>query len=334
MPVDGICFSTLPVLCFLGLLVLMDSFKLVTRTTVLLSIGVGVLTAFVALQINTGLLDRLEMSLPAYRRYGGPVIEETAKALWIVVLVRARRLGFLVDAAIHGFAVGTGFALVENVHYLRTLSDASVLLWIVRGFGTAILHGSTTAIFATLAKGLTDRHGSASLPLFVGPLALAILIHSTFNHFVLPPLAMTALLLVVMPLLFIFVFEQSEKATRRWLGTSFDSRLELLDLILSGDVRQTHVGSYLQSLRDRFPPVVVGDMLCFLRIHLELSMRAKTQLLAREAGTKLEIGDEVRANFEELEYLERSIGRTGRLALAPFLASSPRDLLVLRLLGK
>jgi len=334
MPLAGISLSTLPVIAFLALLVLMDSFKLVTRMAVLRSILVGMLAALVALQVNTWVLERTGIGLPVFKRYLGPVIEETAKTLWIVLLLRRRRLGFMVDAAIHGFAVGTGFALVENVHYLRSLGDASILLWIVRGFGTAILHGSTTAMFATLAKGLAERRDSVALPFFAGPLVLAIIIHSIFNHFVLPPLVMTALLLIVMPLLFIFVFEQSEKATREWIGTSFDSRLELLDLILRGDVRRTHVGSYLQSLRDRFPPLVVADMLCFLRIHLELSMRAKAQLMAREAGATLEIGDDVRANFDELEYLKKSIGPTGCLALAPFLTSSARDLWELQVLGK
>ena len=41
------------------------------------------------------------------------------KALIVVVLIRTHRIGFLVDAAILGFAVGTGFALVENLYYLR-----------------------------------------------------------------------------------------------------------------------------------------------------------------------------------------------------------------------
>ena len=52
------------------------------------------------------------------------------------------------DAAIYGFAVGTGFALVENVYYLLSLPGAPAALWIVRGFGTAVMHGGTTAILA------------------------------------------------------------------------------------------------------------------------------------------------------------------------------------------
>ena len=332
MPIGGALLSVIPVIAFLVLLVLMDSFKLITRLTVLRSLLVGALTAFVALYVNTWMLDRTGVDLPIFRRYLSPVIEESAKALSIVFLVRSRRIGFMVDAAIHGFAVGAGFALVENVHYLRMMHDAGVFLWIVRGFGTAIIHGSTTAIFATLAKSLSDRRGTAALSVFLPPLGLAIVIHALFNHFVLPPLAMTALLLVVMPLLFIVVFEQSEKATRGWIGMSFDSRMELLELILSGEVHDSHVGTYLQSLRDRFPPVIVADMLCYLRIYSELSMRAKAMHIAREAGLKVQVGADVHANIEELKYLGKSIGRTGRLALAPFLGSSAHDVWEMRAL--
>src|SRR4029450_12099079 len=90
-------------------------------------------------------------------RYVAPVTEETAKALLIAVLISSARVGFLVDAAVQGFAVGTGFALVENLTYLRSLPDATVTLWIVRGLGTAVLQGATTAIFAMLSKTLADR---------------------------------------------------------------------------------------------------------------------------------------------------------------------------------
>ena len=69
-------------------------------------------------------------------------------------MLRQRRLGFLVDAALVGFAVGTGFALVENLEYLRWSRNERFVLWLVRGFGPAILHGAMTALFAILVKSL------------------------------------------------------------------------------------------------------------------------------------------------------------------------------------
>jgi hypothetical protein len=75
-------------------------------------------------------------------------------------------------------------------------------------------------------------------------------------------------------------------------------------------------------------------MLCLLRIHLELSLRAKGILIARAAGVEVPLDEEVRANFEEMRYLERSIGKTGRLAILPLRRTSGRDLWQLHVLGK
>src|SRR4030042_818092 len=72
-----------------------------------------------------------------------------------------RRVGFLVDAAIAGFAVGAGFAAAENLQYFVTLGPSSLLLWVVRGFGTALMHGSAPAVLAILAKLLGARHGGS-----------------------------------------------------------------------------------------------------------------------------------------------------------------------------
>ena len=321
----GIPLSLLPVLTFLGLLFGMDSFKLVPPRALARSLLAGCVAAALALWLNTLILQALAVELGVYRRYDAPVLEELVKSLFVIFLIRTNRVGFMVDAAIHGFAVGAGFALVENVHSLLTLGDSSIFLWIVRGFGTAVMHGSTMAIFATLSKSIADRRGGGARAYVPGLLA-AILLHSLFNHFFLPPLAMTVLMLVVLPLLVILVFERSERVTRAWLGTGFDSHLELLECIWSGDVRDSRVGQYLQSLRGRFAPAVVGDMLCYLQVYLELSMRAKAQLIARQAGIQVARGADVQENLSELHFLEKSIGRTGQLALQPLLGSTRREI--------
>jgi RsiW-degrading membrane proteinase PrsW (M82 family) len=330
----GIPLSLTPVLTFLVLLILMDSFKLVSLRSILQTLFVGGLVAMACLVINTSLLDGFHLDPTLFRRYLAPIIEELAKSFYVAYLIRAQKLGFVVDAAIHGFAIGAGFALVENVTYLYMLGHTGILLWLVRGFGTAVMHGSTTAIFATVSKSLAERGDAPRFRIFLPGLLLAVTIHSFFNHFALHPMIMTLLLLTVLPLLVIVIFEQSEKATRNWLGTGFDSDLELLDLVITGDVRESRVGTYLESLRHRFPPSIVGDMLCYLRIHLELAMRAKAQLIAQEAGMTLDVGEDVKANFEELRYLEKAIGVTGKLAMHPFLKINNRDLWQLSMLRK
>jgi RsiW-degrading membrane proteinase PrsW (M82 family) len=321
-----VAVALLPVLLFLGLLVFLDSFKLVSLRSVLFALLAGAVAALVGAEANGWLLDATGLATPTFSRYVAPLVEETLKALWVVALVRRGRVGFLVDAAILGFAVGAGFALVENVEYLRALAAPSLLLWLVRGFGTAVLHGATTAVFALVAKMLADRHPGRPVLALVPGLLAAACVHSLYNHFLVSPLLAAGVILVGLPLLVVAVFERSERATREWLGVGLDSDLELVESIASGQALQTRLGEYLRSLKTRFPGEVVADMLCLLRIQAELAIRAKGLLLAREAGLEAPVGDDVRANLRELRYLEKSIGRTGLLALKPVLRQNARDL--------
>jgi RsiW-degrading membrane proteinase PrsW (M82 family) len=327
-----IAAALLPVLLFLGLLVLLDSFKLVSLRAVLMALAAGALAALLGSPFNAWLLAVSGASPSFLSRYLAPPLEEALKALFVVWLLRRGRIGFLVDAAILGFAVGAGFALVENVEYLRALEGRGLGLWLVRGLGTAILHGATTAIFAILAKGLVDRHPErAPVALLPGFLA-AVAIHSAYNHQLLAPAVSTAVLLLGLPLLVILVFEQSEARTREWMGVGLDTDLEVVESIVSGDALDSRVGHYLRALRARFPGEVVVDMLCLLRIQAELAIRAKGLLLAREAGLDVMVGDDVRDRLRELRYLERSIGRTGLLAMKPIARRDARALWQVHLL--
>lgn len=325
--------ALVPVLAFLAALVLMDSYKLVPLRAVLRAVVVGALAAVACGASSAALLEATGVEVSVYSRYFAPPLEELAKAAWIAWLILRRKVGFLVDAAILGFAVGAGFALVENVEYLRALETPNLLVWAVRGFGTAVLHGAATAIFAILGKSLVDRRAETEVLDLVPGFVVAVAIHSVYNHFLLPPLAATAILLALLPPLVILAFGRSEQATREWLGLGMDTDVELLQSIRSGQIGGTRVGGYLRSLTSRFPGPVVADMLCLLRIHLELSIRAKGLLLAREAGLPVVVGADVRANLDELRYLEKAIGPTGLLAMKPIRRQSSRDLWQLHVLA-
>jgi RsiW-degrading membrane proteinase PrsW (M82 family) len=326
--------SLVPVLVYLGALVVLDSFKLVAFGSVLRSIFVGAVAAGLCLLANNRLIEALAIDPRLYARTTAPVLEEIVKAAYLIALIRFHRVGFAVDAAIHGFAVGAGFAFVENVYYLRTLEGAVTSVWMVRGFGTATLHGSATAILAIWTKTLVDRHGAKAWWPYVPGLLAATTLHTLFNQMPLPQMAATVVIVLVFPLAVAWVFARSERATRAWLGSGFDADVQVLEIVESGEFRESRIARYLESLRHRFPPAVVADMLCLLRVHHELAIRAKSILLAREAGVEVPVGEEVRTKLAELEYLERSVGKTGQLALAPLLTARGRERWQLSLLGK
>jgi hypothetical protein len=258
-------------------------------------------------------------------RYVAPPIEETLKAAWVAWLIARRRVGFMVDAAIVGFAVGTGFALVENIYYLRTLETHNIAVSIVRGLGTAIMHGGTTAIYGIITRTLVDRSGGRWTSYLPG-LALVIVVHSLFNHFLLSPVLSTIVLHVLLPVILVAAFWESERIMRRWLGRQMDVDIELLELMSSGALTDSRVGRYVADLRRQVGPSVVVDMLCYLRIRTELAISAKGILMMKEAGFKPAAPEGTREKFVELKHLEKNIGVTGRLAMKPLLHQSTHDL--------
>ena len=323
-----------PVACFLGVLVALDSYKLVSLKRIVAIIAAGASMAGMAYWINGAILERFDMTFVTLTRYVAPPIEEFLKAALVVGLIRTHRIGFLVDAAIVGFATGAGFAMVENLLYLRLAPDAPLGAWLVRGFGTAIMHGGATAILGVMGLAMVERAGRAGIVAFVPGFAVAVLLHSAFNHFFFSPLTSTVGIAVMVPLILQFVFARSEAAMGKWLGTGFDADTEMLELIGSGKLSDSPVGRYLHQLKEKFEGPVVADLVCYLRLHTELALRAKGILMMRESGFEVPIDEPTREKFAEMRYLEKSIGATGRLALQPMLHMSHKDLWQLYMLGK
>ena len=316
----------LPVLIFLIVLLYLDSYKLVGFRTVLWVILAGALLPIVGYWMNGYLIDILGWDFTFYSRFAAPIIEEGLKASVMIFLFRTNRIGFLVDSAILGFAVGAGFGVVENFYYLYMASDAHIAVWVVRGFGTAIMHGGVMALFGVMAQTLTERSMRINPLLYVPGFIVAITIHSAFNHFPGTPILTTLGTLLVLPPILLVVFKNSARSMHEWLEVDFDEDALLLEQINSGEFAKTRIGQFLEDLKQKFPGPVVVDMLCYLRLYTELALRAKGVLMMRENGLDTPVGERTRAKFEEMHYLEKSIGKTGCLAMSPFLQMTRKDL--------
>jgi len=324
--------SVVPVFLFLGALVLLDSYKLIALRSILLAVAAGAVAAVAGYFVNISLMESLGLDLKRYTIYVSPVVEELLKAAYLVWLLRRNKVGFVVDAATYGFAVGTGFAFLENIYYLPVYPNPTIWTWFVRGFGTALMHSGTTAIVAMISRRLLDRAKSFRLSLMLPGLAVAIVLHSLYNQFLVAPLLATGLIVLVFPYIVMFLFNQSERQTKSWLGTGFDTDQELLRVMRAGQLSDTPTGKYLSGLRASYPPEVIVDMMCLLRLRAELGIKAKGILLMREAGFEPEPDPQIRGKLEEVGSLEQSIGRTGMLALKPFIHTSTQDLWQINLL--
>jgi protease PrsW len=315
-----------PIILFLVFLWMMDSFQLVRKWLIIAAIVAGVASAIAAIFVNLSLFGWLDLSSAAFSRFVAPVSEEILKILFLVYLIGARKTGFMVDAAILGFAVGAGFAIMENLYYMNALTEAGLLTWFVRGFGTAIMHGGTTAIAAVISKNLFDRKEWPAFFAILPGLLAAILLHALFNLFIFPPLTSALIVLLILPPLFIMIFKHSEQTTRNWLGTGLDSDMEILRILMAGSLSQSKLGDYLHTIQEKFSPAVTGDIICYLRIYLELSIKAKGILIMKENGFPPKPDPEIEAQLSELHYLEKQIGKTGKLAIQPLLKLNNSDL--------
>ncbi|HEY0300929.1 MAG TPA: PrsW family glutamic-type intramembrane protease, partial [Rhizomicrobium sp.] len=275
---------------------------------------------------NGYLLRALAVDYSDYSHFVGPAVEETLKALALIVFFARNRIGFMIDALILGFAVGTGFGVFENVYYLYSFQDAALGDWIIRGFGTAIQHGGATAIFAMLSQSLIERRGALRPWHFIPGLAIAIAAHVAYNLLQDTPMIAALAILVGLPPLFYLVFAKSEHAVHQWLVHDYESHEQLLADIESGRFLHSEAGRFILSLTRKFSKAVVDDIFAYLKLHTQLVLLAEKLRLAREKGEPVPAAPRIREDLRRLKELERRIGRAAMLALWPHLHFSRREL--------
>ncbi len=321
-----ILLSLLPVISFLILLIFLDSYKLIKPIRIVLFILSGIFIGILGLAINLTLLKFHLISQNHLIRFLAPISEEILKAIIPIYLIRKNKIAFFVDAAIIGFAVGSGFAIFENLYYLANLQVNNLFFWIIRGFGTAIMHGGTTAIFSILSI-LQIGKQQTKMTLIFGPgLIFIFIIHLIFNNMVINPLLEIILQILIFPIILMLIFSKSERDMKKWLQIGFDTNMEMLTSLKSSDFKNTKSGKYLIGISANLPPEIIFDIHCYLITYLELAIRSKGVLMMKETGFIPEIEDDIRDKFNELKYLENSIGKTGKKIIEPLLNISVKEL--------
>jgi len=321
----NIIVAILPVFLFLLILYLLDSYKLVRYPTLIFSFILGTISAAIALVSNLIIQNKLGIGFDSYSKYIAPIVEELCKTLMIVILIKKKKAGFLIDAGIYGFTIGAGFGVAENVYYLLTTEDSNFLLWIFRGLGTAIMHSGNAAIISILIMGAFGRERN----LFRGiipALVITIVLHSIYNQFDFYPLYHVAAVAVLVPVCLIFIFNLNKKQLQHWLEMEFYSEAELLVMMGKGEFSHSKAGVYLKSLKEHFPSEVIVDMYCFMHLYFELSIAFKRNLMLSENELPSLPVEGAEVKLKELKQLIKNIGKSGELALAPVVRITYRDL--------
>ena len=330
-----IVVSLIPVFLFLVLLLYLDSLKLVNKYILLICLLWGLVSALLSFLANTFLIRHYQIPFEFYSGFIAPFVEELLKMTILLILIRKNRIGFMIDAAIYGFGIGSAFALAENLFYLFHFAgtESNLMVWITRGFGTALMHGGTTAIFGIMTMSALNRQANLFIAVMLGIL-IAVFIHGIYNQFLISPLLSTLVIVILIPVVISLIFQNSEKHIRNWLEMEFDSEVRLLKMIRKGRFSETKSGEFLRSIKNHFHKEIVFDMYCFISLYLELSIKAKSLMMLKENDMTITPDPEIPDKLRELKSLRKSIGKSGYLAISPILRMNRKDIWKLSLLAQ
>jgi RsiW-degrading membrane proteinase PrsW (M82 family) len=325
--------ALVPVLAMLAVFVWLDAFKLMSVPEILLLLLLGGVAAVVAYPISGRFLDTLPIGFSTYSRFVAPWIEEALKAALMIGLFRFNRIGYKLDAVISGFAIGAGFSLVENVIYLTIFPFYGAGTWLVRGLGTAVMHGTTLAILAAVAHELAERETRESagdfdfhLWWFVPGYLIAVAIHTAFNQFPDRPLLAMAGAIILAPLAILALFRFGQSEAERWLSAESLAHHAQVDALRAGEWPQGPSAAKVAALAERLGPEGTKRVRRYWELEAWLVAQAEDAMIEQEAGEAKIDSTEIRAALAELSGLRRALGRSTTTALNALLPFSRNDL--------
>ena len=151
---------------------------------VLICFGWGLVAFALSFIVNRFCIDILGATRTFVATRTAPFVEEVFKAGILVYLARRAKLTYFVDGAIYGFAVGIGFAAIENLRYIQLYPDNSLATVVLRDFSSALAHGTATAMTGIALGGFVhSAHRDRGVPPLLVGLTAAMTLHYLWNNF-------------------------------------------------------------------------------------------------------------------------------------------------------
>lgn len=324
--------ALIPVLILLAIFIWLDAFKLMNLHEILFLLFLGGCGALASWPVAGRFLDTLPIGFNNYSRYVAPWIEEAIKAVIMIGLFRFNRIGYKLDAVISGFAIGAGFSVIENIIYLIRFPDYGAGTWLVRGLGTAVMHGTTLALLAAIAHELAEREtrevaGEFDFHLwwFLPGYLLAVAIHMTFNQFPDRPMISMMGAAVFAPIALILIFNFGTAEAERWLVAECAEHKVQLETLRSGKWPDSAAGQKISALAERLGGENEKRVRRYWELQAWLVVEAEETMMEEVAGGVSIDKSHVRAAFEELDGLRRALGRSTHTALTALLPFSRND---------
>ena len=329
--------ALLPVVIYIFVVYKIDNFALISVRNLLLQVLYGMVTALVCFGLFqlTG-----EMLADEHSDYVNPVLEELVKGLPLLYLASRKKIVFFIDSVICGAAVGGGFSILENIFYLLFGHEMGLGTVLFRGLEVALVHMGCSAIVAAglmLAVRIIERSRSrlgikkSDIGMSVFLLMEAPVLHVFHNtiHFV--PLVQFIFVFGTLGGLLMWTYYYDVDMIHRWLDKGLDKQFALLDSIKSGQLDKTQTGIFLESIKKKFPPEDFFDIICYVQLHVELSVAAKSRVMVRESGLAKDFPlteenkELILSQYEEYKILEKRLGKLARMTIAPIVKYYPAD---------
>jgi RsiW-degrading membrane proteinase PrsW (M82 family) len=324
--------ALVPVLVMLAVFVWLDAFALMSFREVVVLLLLGGLGALAAYPISGRMLDTLPIGFSLYSRFIAPWIEEAIKAALVILLFRLNRIGYKLDAVISGFAIGAGFSVVENILYLTMYPGYGTGTWLVRGFGTAIMHGTTLAVLAAIAHEFAEREAreaasdyNFSLLWFIPGYGVAVALHTAFNQFPDRPLVAMMAAILVAPVALIAILNLGTAEAQRWLAAECAEHRAQVEALSGGRWPDGAAGRKIAALAGRLDPETAKRVRRYWELQAWLVAEAEETMIEEAAGDAEFDAEKIRAALAELDGLKRALGRSTFAALQALLPFSRND---------
>ena len=327
--------ALLPVVVYIVVVYVLDSFALISVKRLLLLVLCGMAAALACF----GLFQLTWTVLPeSVSDFVDPVIEEAVKAIPLLILARRKKIAFFIDSVICGAAVGGGFSILENIFYLVLGDELGMGTVLFRGLEVALIHMGCSAIvaaalmFAVRLDGRRRAHleiKRRDVWMAVFLLLAAPALHVAHNTFHVNPLMQFIAVFGSMAGLLVWTYQYDGDMIHRWLDKGLDKQVDLFRSIQEGNLSETKTGQFLLSVKDSFSPEMFFDVICYVKLNVELSIAAKSRFMLREAKLDLPLEEEqaknILAQYEEYRVLEKRLGQSARITIAPVVKFYPAD---------
>ena len=329
--------ALLPVVIYIIVVYQIDNFSLISVKRLLLLILCGMLTAlacFALFQLTGKIIPESQSDSV------NPIIEEMVKGIPLLWLAARKKIVFFIDSVICGAAVGGGFSILENIFYLLLGDQMGIGTVLFRGLEVALVHMGCSALVAaglmlivrmieySRSRSVVKKSDIAMSVFLLSEAPVLHLFHNTF-HFV--PLVQFVFVIGTLGGLLVWTYFYDVEMIPSWIDTGLDKQLDLLASIKTGRLDDTPTGKFLESVKDAFPPKDYFDIICYVQLHVELSVASRSRVMLRESGLEdnLPLSDEMKeqiiSQYIEYKILEKRLGSAARMTIAPIVKYDPAE---------